>query len=46
MLTSFDRNKAFIESLIPEVTKNVQGRVITVEGEDDDPKDKDEPVSQ
>ncbi|QBZ58898.1 hypothetical protein PoMZ_03856 [Pyricularia oryzae] len=45
-VTLVGKDKAFIESLIPEVTKNVQGRVITVEGEDDDPKDKDEPVSQ
>lgn len=45
-VTLVGKDKAFIQSLIPEVTQNVQGRVINVEGEDDDPKDKDEAVSQ
>lgn len=30
------RDHAFLESIIPEVEKNVQGRRVIVEGEDDD----------
>jgi len=32
-----DRDQEFLESLVAEVEKNVDGRRVTKEGEDDDP---------
>ncbi|KAL8337972.1 hypothetical protein RB598_006721 [Gaeumannomyces tritici] len=45
-VTLVGKDKDFIETLVPEVVENVKGKVVTVEGEDDDPDDKDEPFSQ
>ncbi|KAI1083656.1 molybdopterin binding domain-containing protein [Whalleya microplaca] len=36
-VTLVGRNKAYLESLVPEVIANVQGRRVLVEGEDDEP---------
>lgn len=35
-VTLVGRDMAFLESIAPEVAENVKGRVVTVEGEDDD----------
>jgi hypothetical protein len=34
------RDRAFIESLVPEVVQNVQGRQVLVEGEGEEDEDK------
>lgn len=36
-VTLVGRNKDFMDSLVPEVEKGVQGRRVSVEGEDDEP---------
>lgn len=36
-VTLVGKDKAFLESITPEVVENVKGRVVTVEGEDDEP---------
>ncbi|OTB06502.1 hypothetical protein M426DRAFT_9638 [Hypoxylon sp. CI-4A] len=36
-VTLVGRDKDYLESLVPEVIKNVQGRRVAVEGEDDEP---------
>lgn len=35
-VTLVGKDKAFLESIAPEVAENVKGRVVAVEGEDDD----------
>jgi hypothetical protein len=36
-VTLVGKDKEYLESLVPEVEQNIQGKRITVEGEDDEP---------